>query len=350
MNCAALPITQRSAVDGICGPSARITPRRSLVGSTTSWQLRSKGPTGHRCVRIWRFDVGQCHDVPVATDVLSLPDGRRLCWHEFGDANGVPVIYTTGTPVSGLGGAWYDQAAQTAGLRWISPDKPGYGGSDYQRNRSLLSWGDDLAALASHLGLDRFALAGESGGGPHTLAAAYRLAEQVSVVALIASAGPARNNRADRSGQQLRIRFYGWLTRNAPVLNAVPFEVMRWSLTSPVWRERSLRRAMAAAPEAKHPGLRIEFGAAADALRHGTRGAVQELAVIRPPWPFPLGEIKTPVHLWHGARDTNSPIANSRRLANELPDSTLHVSDSSDHDIGHDRSDEITSVIATCAR
>jgi pimeloyl-ACP methyl ester carboxylesterase len=30
-------------------------------------------------------------------------------------------------------------------------------------------------ALADHLGLDRFALAGESGGGPHTLASAHRL-------------------------------------------------------------------------------------------------------------------------------------------------------------------------------
>ena len=72
--------------------------------------------------------------------------------------------------------------------------------------------------------------------------------------------------------------------------------------------------------------------------------------MIRPPWPFPLSEVKTPVHLWHGTRDSNAPITNSRRLASELPDATLHVSDLSDHDIGHDRSDEITSVIATCAR
>jgi pimeloyl-ACP methyl ester carboxylesterase len=40
--------------------------------------------------------------------------------------------------------------------------------SDFHRHRSLVSWGDDLAALADHLGLGRFALAGESGGGPFT--------------------------------------------------------------------------------------------------------------------------------------------------------------------------------------
>jgi pimeloyl-ACP methyl ester carboxylesterase len=178
----------------------------------------------------------------VASDVITLPGGRRLRWYEFGDRGGPPVLYTTGTPVSGLGGAWYDQAARASGLRWISLDKPGYGGSGYHRDRSLASWADDLAALAGHLGLDRFALAGESGGAPFTL----------------------------------------------------------------------------------------------------------EIALIRPPWPFPLGEVTTPVHLWHGTRDTNAPIANSRHLARELPDATLHTSDSADHEIGRDRSEEITSVIASC--
>jgi pimeloyl-ACP methyl ester carboxylesterase len=135
-----------------------------------------------------------------------------------------------------------------------------------------------------------------------------------------------------------------------PALNRVPLTVMRWSLASPARRERALRREMAATPQVKHAGLRIEFEAVADALRQGTRATVQELAMIRPPWPFPLSEVTTPVHLWHGVLDTNAPIASSRHLARELPDATLHVSDSSDHDIGRDRSDEITSVIASCVK
>ena len=108
----------------------------------------------------------------MASGVITLPDGRRLRWHEFGEPDGSPVIYTAGTPVSGLGGASYSEAARAAGLRWISPDKPGYGGSDYHPKRTLISWGDDLAALAGQLGLDRFLIAGESGGGPFTVAPA----------------------------------------------------------------------------------------------------------------------------------------------------------------------------------
>jgi pimeloyl-ACP methyl ester carboxylesterase len=65
-------------------------------------------------------------------DVITLPHGWRLSWHEYGDPDGSPIIYTAGTPVSGLAGGSYDQTARAAGLRWISPDKPGYGGSGSQ--------------------------------------------------------------------------------------------------------------------------------------------------------------------------------------------------------------------------
>jgi len=147
-----------------------------------------------------------------------------------------------------------------------------------------------------------------------------------------------------------RIRVMNWLVRNAPALNAVPVAAMRRELASPARRERALQRDMAATPEAAHAALRIEYEAVADALWPGPRGTVQELALTKRPWPFPLSEVKTPLHLWHGARDRHAPIAYAHRLARELPDATLHVSDSSGHDVGLDRSGEIMSVLASHAK
>jgi pimeloyl-ACP methyl ester carboxylesterase len=279
------------------------------------------------------------------TSEITLPDGRRLRWHEFGDPDGSPVIYTAGTPVSGVGGAPYGRAARAAGLRWISPDKPGYGGSGYHRERTMISWGDDLAGLAGRLGLDRFLMAGESGGGPFTLAAAWKLAGRVSAVALIATGGPF--SPAERAGMKAGNRVMTWLAMNAPVLNTIRIAAMRRTMVSPARRERALRGDLAATPPAAHADVRIEFEAVADALRPGTRATVQELALTKCPWPFPLSEVTTPVHLWHGALDRNAPAAFARRLAGELPDATLHISESSGHDVGHDRRDEIMSVLAS---
>jgi pimeloyl-ACP methyl ester carboxylesterase len=284
----------------------------------------------------------------VTSDAITLPDGRRLSWHEFGDPDGSPVIYTAGTPVSGLGGASYDETARPAGLRWISPDKPGYGGSAYHRERTLISWGDDLAALAGHLGLDRFSLAGESGGGPFTLAAAHKLTGRVSAVALIATGGPF--SPAERADMKADNRIMTLLAMNAPMLNTIRIAAMRRTMVSTARRERALRRDLAATPAAEHAAVRIEYEAVTDALRPGTRATVQEVALTKRPWPFPLSEVTTPVHLWHGALDRNAPAAFARRLARELPDATLHISESSGHDVGRDRAAEIMSVLASYAR
>ena len=53
------------------------------------------------------------------------------------------------------------------------------------------------------------------------------------------------------------------------------------------------------------------------------------------------------MHLWHGGLDRNAPAAFARRLAGELPDATLHISESSGHDVGHDRRDEIVAGLAS---
>jgi pimeloyl-ACP methyl ester carboxylesterase len=141
-----------------------------------------------------------------------------------------------------------------------------------------------------------------------------------------------------------------WLARNAPALNLVRIATMRRELVNPNRRERGLRDEMAAAPDPAHAAaVRIEFEAVADALRPGSRATVQELALIKREWTFPHSEVTTPVHLWHGARDRNAPIAYARRLARELPHATLHVSDSSGHDVGVDRSAELMAVLASLA-
>jgi pimeloyl-ACP methyl ester carboxylesterase len=149
---------------------------------------------------------------------------------------------------------------------------------------------------------------------------------------------------------KVRNRVLTWFAQNAPAVNTIHVAAMRRELLNPAKRERSLQRELAAAPEAAHADLRIEYEAVADALRQGTRATVQEVALTKRPWPFPLSEVSTPVHLWHGELDRNAPIAFARRLARDLPDATLHISESSGHDVGHDQCGEIMSVLSSYLR
>jgi pimeloyl-ACP methyl ester carboxylesterase len=60
-----------------------------------------------------------------------LPDNRKLAYLEFGDPRGQPIFYFHGWPASRLSGAETDVAAKKLGLRIISPDRPGFGLSDF---------------------------------------------------------------------------------------------------------------------------------------------------------------------------------------------------------------------------
>lgn len=276
---------------------------------------------------------------------MRLRDGRQLAWYEFGDADGVPCLYMPGTPESGLAGGCYDRAAAEAGVRWISIDKPGYGRSDFAAGRTLRAWPDDVAQLADHLGLSRFAAVGESGGGPHALALGYALADRVTTVVLLAGMGPGHERWVRKGMRPTNIMFF-WVSRCLPALLRLPLGVMRRATRS----SRLAPRLDAAGPPADRramadPEYRVRLGAVPDAFRQGTRAAAQELALFARPWGFELAEVTTPIHLWHGTEDVNVPLPVARAIAHALPDTHEHIIEGAAHAVGFERRKDVMQVI-----
>ena len=72
----------------------------------------------------------------------------------------------------------------------MSYDRPGYGGSSPNPNRDVGSAAADVAAVADALGIERFAVMGHSGGGPHALACGALLPERVVAVVSMAGLAP----------------------------------------------------------------------------------------------------------------------------------------------------------------
>ena len=99
------------------------------------------------------------------------PDGRTLAVEESGDPAGRPVLVHMGTPNSRrlYGPNVRDAAAR--GLRLISYDRPGYGGSSPQPERTVADCAGDVRTICAELGIDRLATWGISGGGPTCLRA-----------------------------------------------------------------------------------------------------------------------------------------------------------------------------------
>jgi pimeloyl-ACP methyl ester carboxylesterase len=122
------------------------------------------------------------------TDLL-LSDGRTLHLYDTG-TGGLPVFWNHGTPNLGAPPAPLLKASEQLGIRWVSFDRPGYGGSSPAPGRTMASVADDAAAVADELGIDRFGVVGYSGGGSYALGCAATLGDRVSAVATLAAIAP----------------------------------------------------------------------------------------------------------------------------------------------------------------
>ena len=242
----------------------------------------------------------------------------------LGDPEGLPLFFFHGTPGSRLVLTEGDLLAQVPGLRLILPERPGYGLSDPKPDRTLLDWPEDVAALADHLGLDRFAVAGVSGGGPHALACAYGLAHRVSMALLLASSSPA-GFRGATKGMAFGNRLGLWLSKWAPGL------VRRLSASQQAAFERDpegyvdgIAKQMAPSDRRLMADPKLREAIIQDlreAYRQGSGGAFVDgqLAMTARTWGFALSDIAAPVYLWHGEADTLAPKAMAEYLANEIP-------------------------------
>lgn len=277
---------------------------------------------------------------------MRLSDGRTLAWYEFGDPDGVPCLYIAGTPESGLAGGCYHLAAEKAGVRWISVDKPGYGRSDPCPRRTLAQWAADVEELAAHLGLERYAVTGESGGGPHALAVSHALPASVTLTVLLAAMGPGHEPWVRKGMRPTNVMFY-YLARYLPAALRVPLAVMRWALRVPPIAGLMARGGPAADRKAAaHPEYRIRHLAVPDAFRAGTRAAADELRLLARPWGFEPADVTGPVHMWHGDRDVNVPIAVARAMAAALPSCVPHFVPGSAHAVGFEQRAAVMATIA----
>jgi pimeloyl-ACP methyl ester carboxylesterase len=92
-------------------------------------------------------------EVPVDAEdrVLRLRDGRQLGFAQYGDPNGAVVVNAHGGLACRLDVAAAAPVALDAGVRVISPDRPGIGLSDPAPGRTILYWAGDVDELMNQL-------------------------------------------------------------------------------------------------------------------------------------------------------------------------------------------------------
>ncbi len=208
--------------------------------------------------------------------------GRRLAVFELGAATGPAVIAFHGTPAGRLSLELMHAPAVKENVRLLCPDRPGVGRSDPAPDRTVLSWADDVAALADALEIDRFGVLGWSCGGPYALACAQRLPDRLLGATCLAGVGPLDRDgaldglwpsdlRAIRLAVKAPTRARLEMRLSALAARFVPKVAMRSFLSelSPV-----------DVAFVEQQGL--DLGFYVDACRGGARGVVQDYRLCGP--------------------------------------------------------------------
>ena len=243
---------------------------------------------------------------------LRLPDGRALAYLEVGDPEGRPVFYFHGGPGSRLEARLFDDLCKELGVRLIAADRPGYGLSDDQKDRTYLDWPGDVAALADHLGIERFAVLGWSSGGPYAAAVAYEIPERLSVAAIVAGVGPIAAADFPPSalgeetfGGSATNRLFIWSARNGPWLMRALFRAMRIMVfTDPAGLVENADETSFSERDLEFFARREFSVSTVEAFRQGVAGATRDFTIERRLWPFALGQINAPtVLVFHGGQD-----------------------------------------------
>ena len=256
-------------------------------------------------------------------NILQLPDGRKLCYAEYGAPKGKPIFEFHGNPSSRLGSMLFDEAARKLGIRVIGIDRPGMGLSDYKPGRKLLDWPDDVVEFADKMGIGQFPIIGGSGGVPSTLACAYKIPERLNAVGILFGPRPLDAPDATDGWSRSR-RIQVFLGQNGPLWigNMAMRAVARVMRNNP---DSALSKLFKELPKPDRdsfslPGVRQKYiDAIREAFRSGTRGVALDYALNVKPWGFELEDISTEIYLWHGEDDTIVPPAMGRYLAKTIP-------------------------------
>jgi pimeloyl-ACP methyl ester carboxylesterase len=256
--------------------------------------------------------------------------GGRLAVEISGDPNGIPVFLLHGMPGSRNGPKPRPSVLYRLGVRLISYDRPGYGSSTRRRGRTVADAAHDVAAIADNLRLDRFAVAGRSGGGPHALACAAVLTDRVVRTAALVSVAPPDAAGLDWFSGMTDDNTYAYtaagvdsssfakqLRRRARRAVADPdgmLNILRGEMTeadSEVVKNFALRRML--------------YDTFNEGLKGGADGWIDDVLALRKEWAFDLDAIKGPVRLWHGEQDNFAPVSHSLWLAEHIPNADIDI-------------------------
>lgn len=258
---------------------------------------------------------------------LKLTDGRFFEYFDNAISATSAIVFHHGTP--GHASAWSSwlDAAALRGLRAFTYSRAGYGVSDRNEGRTIISNNEDIRELLDSFGITDFISIGWSGGGPHALATTVMRGNKGAItLAGVGEYGAADLDFLEGMGPENHEEFgealkgeaaiSAWMEANAHPYKTVTGAEVRDAFGGLIGDADKAVIEGAFADEmavTMRKGLAVSFDGWID----------DDIAFIQP-WGFSLAEIAKPVKIWQGDQDLMVPHAHSYWLEKHIPGAKLN--------------------------
>lgn len=278
--------------------------------------------------------VLQIGEADASYHLLKLPDTRKLGYRMYGPDNGWPVFYFHGTPSSSSEAQLIaDDILEKNEIKLIAIDRPGIGGSEFQKNRTFSNWTKDVEAVANTLGIEKFSMLGFSGGGPYVAACAAIIPERLTSALVVAGAWRMDVKEAQQDIYE-SVRLFWKAAARAPFLLSYILKGMQ------VDTEEVTEKEVEAW---KHKATEIDFNFLNENNRIGylkrsimyalnnIKGITWDVLMLVRKWDFEVEKISFPITILHGLKDRNVPVALVEKYAASIPNSILKLYENEGH-------------------
>jgi len=202
--------------------------------------------------------------------------------------------------------------------------------------RNVADCADDVRAIAGAFGIERLAVWGISGGGPHALACSVLLGDLVCAVASLAAIAPFGPDDLDYftgMGQENVDDISLQLSDPNAAAHKLEADRRELLVATADGMQASMATLLCPQDAAMMTGelARDLLESMQEGLRPGGEGWWDDGCAHLGPWGFELDDVSVPVQLWHGRHDQFVPFQHGQWLAQRIPGVDAHLTETDGH-------------------
>lgn len=270
-------------------------------------------------------------------NTLILDKERSLAYSEYGNKNGNPIFICHGLNSSRLEAKVFDNLFSDNDLRIIGIDRPGMGGSSFQKNRNIIDFTNDITNVADKLMIDRFTIIGISAGAAYALACAYKIPKRLVSCHIISGLGAIEKSLEFLTTESKNFitmsKKYPWVIR--PIFWILMGRYSKKKAKSEKFLNNIIQSLDQVDKDSlNEPNIRALFiEAFSESYLQGAKGvAYDAILTYAKPWDFKLEDIKfNNIYLYNGAKDLSIPIEMGEHMHKLLEKSSYSLYQNDGH-------------------